>query len=463
MPESASASPAPPEMASNRWGWAWWVLLAGLVMALLLPRFWRLDAVPDGFYIDEAAIAAQVLCMARDGTDAQGHPHPLYADVLGGGQASPVLLYPAAGWNQLFGDSIGALRSFSVVHGVVAIALVALFAGWVSGSGLVTLLAMLVGLSQPWWFTATRVFWDPVVGASWWAVALTLYWWGRHPRGGRVQAGALWALAGLAAAAAAYAYPPIRVQLVISGLLILAVDWPWRRLGWWVLAPVAVTLLALWPLAQLYLEPGGFAGRGNMLAIWNDGWMERNQYQLWDLPVVALQNLAAHLDPAYLFLRGDTNLRHSIGFGGLIGPVGITLFVLTTALVPGFVRSRESLLLGGLFLAGLLAAALTWESLPHALRSLGAVGPLLLWSGLALAALLQSRAAVSLRGVVIVLMLVSVLAGGRFGYAYFGDYATRSTDWFRGRVDPVFWGAGYWLPKRYFAMRDQGQDCRPPE
>lgn len=462
MPEQPGADDAV-DTRTERWAWGWLVLLFAVVLALLLPRFWRLGAVPDGFYIDEAAIAAQALCIAREGADAQGHPYPLYANVLGGGQASPTLLYPAAGWNRVFGDSIAALRGFSVMHGVVAVTLIAAFVGWTSRSGVVALLAMLVGFSQPWWFTATRVFWDPVIGASWWAIALTLYWWGRHPRWGVAGSAALWVVAGLAAAAAAYAYPPVRVQMVISGLLIVLIDRPWRRVGWWTLAPLLPMLLVLWPLARLYWEPGGFAGRGDMLAIWNAGWMHSHQYQLWDLPRVALENLGAHLDPQFLFFHGDNNLRHTIGFGGVIGPVGVTLFVLACALVPDFVRSRESLLLAGLFIAGLLAASLTWEGLPHALRSLGAVGPLLLWSALAVAALVQSRPPALLKGVVGVLVVVALLAGARFGYAYFGTYADRSTDWFRGRVAPAYWSPEFWLAKKYFAMRDEGQDCLPRE
>lgn len=442
-----------------RWSRSWLLLLGLASLALLLPRFWQLAAVPDGFYIDEAAIAAQVLCLAQDGTDARGQPYPLYAEVLGGGQASPTLLYPAAGWSQVFGESIAALRSFSVLHGVVVVGLIAGLVGWLSRSGMAVLLTLLVGFSQPWWFTATRVFWDPVMGASWWAVALTLYWWGRHPRLPRASSVSLWTCAGLAAVAAAYAYPPVRVQMLISGVLVLAIDWPWRRVGWWLLLPLLVMLLALLPLLHMYLEGGGFAGRGDMLAIWNAGWMRSQGYQAIDLPLVALKNLGAHLSPEFLFLHGDSNLRHSIGFGGVVGPVGVTLFVLAGALVPGFVRSRESLLLIGLFLAGLMAASLTWEGLPHALRSLGAVGPLLLWSGLAIAALLQSRPPAALKGAVGVLLVVALLAGGRFGIAYFGDYAARSTDWFRGRVPPQFWSSEFGLARLYFEMRDQAQDC----
>jgi hypothetical protein len=274
---------------------------------------------------------------------------------------------------------------------------------------------------------------------------------------------ALWTLSGLAAAAAAYAYPPIRLQVLMSAILVATIDRPWERAGRWTLVPIMVAGLALVPLAQMHLQAGDFGARGRMLAVWNEDWMLEHNHAPWDLPIVVLNHLAAHLDPAYLFLHGDRNLRHSIGFGGIIGPVGLTLIVLTSALVPRFLVSRESLLLAGLFIAGLLAASLTWEALPHALRSLGAVGPLMLWSGIATAVLLRSAAPTLGKRIAGVLLTVAVLGAWRFGHAYFVDYPARSTAWFGGALAQAMDDDQFWLPRRYFAMRDHGQACRHSE
>jgi hypothetical protein len=441
----------------------WIVLLTlALIAALLWGRWHMLDQAPDGFYIDEAAIAAQVLCLAEAGTSADGEPWPLFANVLGGGHASPTLMYPAALWSQVVGESIAQLRALSVLHGVFALLLIATVAWRAGGHFGVALTASVVGLSSPWWFTATRLFWDPVYGASWWMVALALYFAGRDARLSGIGITAAWVCAGLAAAAAAYAYAPIRVQMALSVLLILAVDRPWRRIGWGLLLPVSVTGLILLPLLAQYVFDAGFTGRGSMLAIWNDHWLQSNGLTVWDVPRVAAKHLAAHLDPAYLFLEGDSNRRHSIGFGGLVGPVEVAVIGLVSVLAPGFLRSRDSLLLIGLFVAGLLAAALTWEGVPHALRSLGAVGPLLLWYGLGLAAI-QRAAPQAIAHIVTILLVVALVSGGRFASAYFGEFARESTVWFRGDTDPSDWSAEFDLARRYFRMAQHGESCRSPE
>jgi len=58
--------------------------LGALLALLIVARFTGLDRAPPGFYVDEAAIAAQVICLRTTGADADGNPWPLFAPVLGG-------------------------------------------------------------------------------------------------------------------------------------------------------------------------------------------------------------------------------------------------------------------------------------------------------------------------------------------------------------------------------------------
>ena len=59
--------------------------LGALLALLIVARFHGPDRAPPGFYVDEAAIAAQVICLRTTGADADGNPWPLFAPVLGGG------------------------------------------------------------------------------------------------------------------------------------------------------------------------------------------------------------------------------------------------------------------------------------------------------------------------------------------------------------------------------------------
>ena len=122
-----------------------------------------------------------------------------------------------------------------------------------------------------------------------------------------------------------------------------------------------------------------------------------------------LDNLWLHLRPSYLFGIGDPNLRHSAHLVGQLSPIDILALGLAVAgvgsvallgyrqmsrrIAPNWPRldGREQVLVmvalssmvAGMFAT--LPAALTWEGLPHALRSIGAWPFVALFSGAVLA------------------------------------------------------------------------------
>ncbi|MDP9140345.1 MAG: hypothetical protein M3O62_06055 [Pseudomonadota bacterium] len=410
-----------------------WLLgpLALVILTLIVGRFMSLGTTPNGFYLDEAAIATQVVCLEKSQADFYGTAWPLYAPVLAGGYASAPLLYPATLWTKVFGSSEAALRAFAGMHGLLAALAIAAAVGLTTRRWLAATLTLLLGLSSPWLFALSRVFWDPIVGVSWFAVALSAYWVARQADRPWKQRALLWSIAGIAGAAAAYAYPPVRIQLVVSGVFIALLDQRWRRdpsalfgIGW---------LLVLGtPLAMLYLKDASFSQRGNMLAIWNASWLGSIGAGLEDVPGIFLRNLLAHLDLEFLFWRGDINLRHNSGYGGVIGPTEILALLVGLALALRFVCSRDGLLLLCLFVAALLPAALTRDYIPHTLRSLGAVAPLLLFLGLAVSTALQSRPPRQQQGIVGLLLITAGIWAWCYGSDYFGSYHERSQPYFAG-------------------------------
>ncbi len=442
-----------------------WLLcpLALLILTLITGRFMSLGTTPNGFYLDEAAIAAQVICVEQTHADGYGRAWPLYSPVLAGGQVSAPLLYPAALWTKAFGPSEAALRAFAGMQGLLLAFAVAAAAGLTTRRWLAGGLTLLLGLSSPWLFALSRVFWDPIVGASWIAVALSAYWVARQPDRPWRQRALLWAVAGIAGAAAAYAYPPVRIQLVISGTIIVLLDRRWLHDP---LSLIGLALLALLitPLAMLYFNDSGFGARGAMLAIWNADWLRGQGASLRDVPMIGLKNLLAHLDPQYLFWRGDGNLRHSSGYGGLIGPVEGLALLLAVTLAWRFVFSRDGALLIALFMAALLPAALTWESSPHALRSLGAAGPLLLFLGLALAHALQNRSPRTRTVIVAALVGISTIWAWSYGSNYFSAYHQRSRPWFHDEAAPDRLDASMSLATSYYMSRlGQPLTCPGPQ
>jgi 4-amino-4-deoxy-L-arabinose transferase-like glycosyltransferase len=86
-----------------------------------------------------------------------------------------------------------------------------------------------------------------------------------------------------------------------------------------------------------------------------------------------------HLDPRYLFLSGDANLRHSVPGWGQMYHVEVCT-VLLGLLVAVIRRRRRDLLLLAWLLTALIPPALTGEGIPHALRSVAALPALVLLS-----------------------------------------------------------------------------------
>jgi hypothetical protein len=439
-------------------GWALGALLALLIVA----RFTGLDRVPPGFYVDEAAIAAQVICLRTTGADADGNPWPLFAPVLGGGQASPPTLYLGALWTAVWGDGVASFRGLAAFAGMVIIAsVVAVTASW-SAQSVAIPLAALIALSSPWLFHLSRVWWDPIIAAALWAAALAAYFVRAHRQPPEImptQVGYLvrWCLFGLLSVAAAYAYPPVRIQIAASWLLLAVFDRGWRHRWGWLTAALIAGLLAI-PLLAQYADPD-FRARGSMLAIWNDGWLAGQGKTLANLPKVLLDQMAAHLSPGYLFFHGDHNLRHGSGYGGLIGATEIA--ALAACLLFCGRLPRVAFLLLGLTLAGILPAALTWESTPHALRSLGAVGPWLMAVGVITATLTTKMADQQARitaGISVIVLASALL----YGWDYQTRYREASGNWFDANARPLQDPRYPDLAKRYLLMRE-GAPCNPSD
>lgn len=427
------------------------------VLALVGLRFHALDRAPRGFYLDEAAIAAQAMCVAETGRSADGS-FGLFAPVLAAGYVTPVTLWLSAGWVHLFGNSPAAFRALAAAMGLLSLFAVAFGArAWqgktVSWGALPWGMAALVLLTSPWLFHLSRVYWDPIFAVAMWSVALA-FWCRWH----RVRTPAMLFGLGVFAGLAMLSYPPFRVGVPLSLLAMLLPFQAWRWRQW--AALVGGGIVGLLPLLDTVGDVD-FWFRSNYLAIWSSYHLQQTGGSLLDVPGMALRNFALHLDPRFWLLDGDANLRHSTGFGGLVGPAeALALAALAVLAIRGRLRAEIRVLL--LIPIGLLPAALTWQSSPHALRGLMAAPAFLLAALLGAERLRQRfpRAAPA---------LVIALALGFFAF-YANDYFTRypgaSKDWYDADTIARWLDTREWdqprqvLSHQYFRMSVDGESCR---
>lgn len=432
------------------------ILLLLTFMTLL--RFVGLEKSPPGFYLDEAAISAQVTCLRQSGHDLQGEPWPLFAPVLGGGYATPPYLYAGVLWTSVFGDSIGSYRGFAALHGALAVVGLFVLALALFRSREVALWTALCAALSPWLFQFSRLAWDPALVPCYlvWGLALPLL------PGRWLQARAL--AGGLLLALACYAYPPTRVQMALILPAFAIWFWFWRpEFRKSLVLSALVFAVSVIPLVGRLLTPE-FQARAAVLSITSEDYLRPLGGFSWNTVLrLFAENLALNLSPSYLFWKGDANLRHAAGFWGQWSPLEIAALVLAAVL--GVSRrglgSRETLGLWVLclwaYLAGVVPAALTWESNPHALRSLGAAPFLSLMAGVVLAKAKERWSWVP----------PFVLAGSAafilmFTGRYFGSYPQVSRAWFDAEaVESQRFDEAYpELALKYFMLRRGEERCQ---
>ncbi|MGH7850515.1 MAG: hypothetical protein ACREOP_09475, partial [Thermodesulfobacteriota bacterium] len=150
-------------------------------------------------------------------------------------------------------------------------------------------------------------------------------------------------------------------------------------------------------------------------------------------------NYITHFGPDFLFTHGDPNLRHGAG-------PGVIYWVMLPFLAAGIVYSamadrRRNVFYFILFWSAAfpLAAALTDDGVPHAMRSLAGAPVICLLSGMGVSGLVRTAAAWAgrvyvsyiLYAVVVIISLVPLYG---FSKTYYGDYPVMSApDWEYGR------------------------------
>jgi len=435
------------------------VALAVIGAVWLVIRFIGLQRAPNGFWMDEAWDAVQVMCLAESGRDADGQFWPLISRGLGGGSLPITWTAQMVAWTRVFGTSIAGFRSLAALWVVLSCA--CLFAigralnrlvlerqqssATDSATRVFPWLACLAGLCSPWSFQFSRMAWEQPLAPLF--LVLALFALVRLRERGRVG----WALlCGISGACSMITYPPLRVAvpgvLACASLALLASHAPdltRRRFARRLALAVAALALTFSPIV-VRLARGSDTKRMMYVSIFSPDWLAANRGVMSSVRFFAqtfLDNLWIHLRPSYLFSVGDPNLRHSARIVGQLSPLDTFAVVLAAVGLGWAMRlayrqlaheqaprwprlgAGESLLVAvalTAIVAGMLAtfpAALTWEGLPHALRAIGTWPLVALFTG-AVLAIGWAR----LRWLPLATALVAVAYTGYFLPEYFRIY-----------------------------------------
>lgn len=352
-------------------------------------RFHGLESVPPGLYLDEASIGVEAHSIAETGRDQRGTLAPVLFPALQD-YKHPLYVYGAALTVKALGPTRLAVRLPAVIFGTLTVVLVALLAMELAKDPRAGVAAALVLALTPWHIQYSRMAWEAVTLGFTAVLALWLYFLARR-RGGAWR----FALAGAAFGLALYSYTP--AKLLVPALLVALALVEWRDFKWTNLIgdrvrrhaanlpapPIDLGLAELLPIPRLSVRPRDALALAVALAVVAAP-MAVFQVLHWDeiqtrfravsvfreaSPAAAIaRSYFAHLDPAFLFVRGDANLRQGWpGWGQLL--IATAPFAALALLRAIARRDPEDLVLLAWLAIYPLGAALTSEGIPHASRS----------------------------------------------------------------------------------------------
>lgn len=341
--------------------------LIALAVVVVFFHVINIGGLPKGLYLDETSIGLNAALIAQTGRDEYDQPWPIYFRAFGENK-NPIYIYASAAIFKLTGISETGLRMTSFVFYIL---------------GLVAFMAMVRRLwpeqRQLWWFALlgfgflpqffalSRISFEVISQLTWLAASYYLIWlcFEGAPRPLR-QRMLLAAVCGLVLGTSIYTYSTARL---LSALLCLSLGVIYlNRRNFPLLVVMGITtLISLIPYGIFSLNnPGGLTGRFLAISYLDDPipWLDKL--------ILFVRNYGDYWSPRFLLFKGDYNLRHAIGYGGMVF-VGVWLLAivgLAELLLSGAWRKRFNLLLLVNMAFAPLAAAMTNEGTPHALRSL---------------------------------------------------------------------------------------------
>ncbi len=407
-----------PRLAPHIW------LLGLLLGAGLFLRTWDLGTLPAALYPDEVNNGYQAFALARTGAVGDGEPWPLLIPHLDGDFIEPLYVYLVALPLTVLEPTAFVVRLPAAIAGVGLILIVFLLGRELFDAGTALCAAGLVTVS-PWLFALSRIAFRANLLAP--LLLLSVFFVLRA----RKQPTTLIAAA-LCAGLSFYTYSVARVVTPLTFLWVLF----WYRVElrelarartWTVLVALAILIALALPMYTNFFGPGG-------VRTWNLSIFNPDNPALTGHPLAHFaRGFASVLSPVFLYIKGDPNGRHCVPGFGQTFLAGLP-FAFAGLVRAVWRRERSPLLVWGLFLIGLLPAALTEQGdNPHALRTILAAPALELATAFGITTLLWTQSARRLRARIAATAFAAVIfALNIFIYfnAYFGHYRTESEYWF---------------------------------
>lgn len=404
-------------------------MIFGCVATLLLAitsvvHFWKIGYLPSGLYGDECSIAYNAYCIAKTGADEYGTRYPVFFRGFDN-YHDPVMVYCLAPLTAVFGLNEWVARLPSAVFHVLASIMFALLVQEYCRNRWIAVASGFVFSVIPWVFPVSRTV---SAGYTPMLLGMTAGWlwlmraFGRRSHNYAIAAGVAWAFA-------MYSH---NIGRPMTALLLICFALAYNRLllsRWKIGVTFSASYVAtLVPMIVWVLRtPQALTERFETLSIFEDH------------PTILIAFLRfgsrflEYFSPQFLWLHGDSNVRHNIGFGGELFWFVAPLVCLGLFVVIRFFRRRPQY---RFLAAGTLiyptAACLTHDHM-HSMRSINGVIFWMLLAALGARLLWQKRGL--WRKLLLVIMCAASVEITLYLRTYFGPkYQTHCRTFFQGEL-----------------------------
>jgi hypothetical protein len=338
-----------------------------LLVIISFAHLFRLDSIPTGLYLDETSIGYNAALITKTGVDEHGVHFPLFFKAFGE-YKNPLYIYAAALLFKFFGVSEFNLRFTSFLFYISALIFSTLLVFKIFKKNRIILIYYLLSFGfLPHFFTISRISFEVISQLTFISAVLLLVYLIFEDQNSNSAVNFKVLVCGLVLGLSVYTYSTARL---LSFLLLVSI-WVFYFNRKNLKKLTSLTLMFLTSLIPYVVfainNPEALTSRFNNIS-----------YISSSLPLIKkvstfLSNTITYWSPDYLIKNGDANLRHSIGYGGVIFTVTFFMFLLGMASIltnKKLVFNRFNLFLISNLLFSPLAAILTSDGTPHALRSL---------------------------------------------------------------------------------------------
>ncbi len=336
-----------------------------LLITIFIAHLFQLDNIPAGLYLDETSIGYNAALISQTGLDEHDIYYPIYFKAFGE-YKNPIYIYAVAIIFRFFGISEFNLRFTSFTFYIAGLTLtILLIAKIFRRNRLVEIYTLISFGFLPLFFTLSRISFEVISQLTWISGGNLLIWIIFHEQQ-RCRLGYLKAIGcGLILGTSIYTYSTARLLSLLMLISLWIVYFNRDNLKKLILTSLAFFTSLIPYIIFTINNPGATTTRFRAISYIDDSISILNKIYIF------VHNLATYWSPKFLIIQGDSNLRHSTGYGGIIFSVTLLLFfvALVNIITNKKLNKFNALLLINLLLSP-MAAALTSEGTPHALRSL---------------------------------------------------------------------------------------------